>query len=77
MVDTDLIVKLNELPELLRRAKPGKQLKTLRLFQGLTQQEASEPIGCSRSELINIEAGKTPSVRYQEKIKEIYGVEWI
>lgn len=52
-------------------------LKAARVNAGLTQIEAAEKLGISKTSLHNYERGKSvPNIRVIKRIEDVYGVEY-
>lgn len=52
-------------------------LKAARINAGLTQSEAAEKLGISKTSLHNYERGKSvPNIRVIKRIEDVYGVEY-
>lgn len=52
-------------------------LKELRIKYGLTQDELSEKVGISRSQLAMIETGSSkPSIKLAKKLGEVLDTDW-
>lgn len=57
------------------RVQNGDIIRAAREFLGLTQTQVAEMIGISQRFYAKIEAGKTPGLEYQQKIREMLNIQ--